>query len=260
MQTTPRYQLGFLILANLLGRDLVGEPIIDETHNPESGDALQQTTKGLMVWRKADNWTAFTDGHRSWINGPHGVLVRLNTERFEWELGAPAVHDITSALPVAPWNQHPTRQPNAITMLIVHWDGGPVPLPAAYDPVAYYRTEALYHIQKDWGRGARGYGLMYQEKISRDGHTWLTRPDTDVVWAATNANPFGYMIGVDANEYSPPTIEQRSVLRMRLDALRAKYGLGRQAVHGHGELTQYGNNTACPGPDLLDLVRAYRAG
>lgn len=38
-----------------------------------------------MVWRKADNWTAFTDGHRTWINGPNGLQQRLNIERFAWE-------------------------------------------------------------------------------------------------------------------------------------------------------------------------------
>ncbi len=39
----------------------------------------------MLVWRKADNRTAFTDGHRTWINGPDGLVERLNTERFAWE-------------------------------------------------------------------------------------------------------------------------------------------------------------------------------
>lgn len=38
-----------------------------------------------MVWRKQDNRTAFTDGYRTWINGPNGLQQRLNTERFAWE-------------------------------------------------------------------------------------------------------------------------------------------------------------------------------
>ena len=38
------------------------------------------------MWRKADNWTAFTDGYRTWINGPHGLQARLNTEQFDWEV------------------------------------------------------------------------------------------------------------------------------------------------------------------------------
>jgi hypothetical protein len=43
-----------------------------------------------MVWRKADNWTAFTNGHRTWVNGPFGVMERPNEERFEWEAGSAA--------------------------------------------------------------------------------------------------------------------------------------------------------------------------
>ena len=70
--------------------EVVGEPLEDEHHNPLNGDALQQTTKGLMAWRKADNWTAFTDGTRSWINGPYGVQSRPNEERFPWEKDRPA--------------------------------------------------------------------------------------------------------------------------------------------------------------------------
>lgn len=27
-----------------------------------NGDAQQHTTNGLMAWRKADNWTTFTNG------------------------------------------------------------------------------------------------------------------------------------------------------------------------------------------------------
>jgi len=29
----------------------------------------------VLVWRKADNRTAFTDGYRTWINGPRGPAV-----------------------------------------------------------------------------------------------------------------------------------------------------------------------------------------
>jgi hypothetical protein len=38
-----------------------------------------------MVWRKADNWTAFTGGYRTGINGPFGLQQRLNTQHFPWE-------------------------------------------------------------------------------------------------------------------------------------------------------------------------------
>ncbi len=81
----PEFKLGFAALAEQIP-DVVGEPLENEHHNPANGDSLQQTTRGLMVWRKADNWTAFTDGYRTWVRGPGGqVYERLNTERFDWE-------------------------------------------------------------------------------------------------------------------------------------------------------------------------------
>ena len=86
------FVLGFATIKALIdeaeGPEKVGQCLENEHFNPENGDALQQTTGGLLVWRKADNWTAFTDGYRTWINGPYGLQVRLNTERFDWE--APA--------------------------------------------------------------------------------------------------------------------------------------------------------------------------
>jgi hypothetical protein len=84
---TCQFQLGFATLRNLV-LQTVGDCVTNEFHNVVTGDALQVTTTGLLVWRKADNWTAFTDGHRTWINGPLGLQARFNDERFDWE--APA--------------------------------------------------------------------------------------------------------------------------------------------------------------------------
>jgi len=39
----------------------------------------------LLVWRKLDNWTTFTDGFHTWVNGPYGLQERLNDQRFGWE-------------------------------------------------------------------------------------------------------------------------------------------------------------------------------
>ncbi len=87
--------LGFASLKALIdaaeGPDKVGDCLENQRFNPENGDALQQTTGGLLVWRKADNWTAFTDGYRTWLNGPHGLQARLNTEQFDWELPPAAI-------------------------------------------------------------------------------------------------------------------------------------------------------------------------
>ncbi|SRR5581483_3578299 len=73
-----------------------------------NGDAQQHTAKGLMAWRKADNWTAFTNGYKTWINGPSGLVSRLNTERYSWEgdASAPGIKVIgaapAAAKPAAP--------------------------------------------------------------------------------------------------------------------------------------------------------------
>lgn len=78
-----QFVLGFAALAALLP-DEVGE-CVDEQATQPNGDVIQHTTRGLLVWRKTDNWTAFTDGYQTWVNGPYGLQRRLNTERFPWE-------------------------------------------------------------------------------------------------------------------------------------------------------------------------------
>ncbi len=83
-QIAPEYKLGFKALANQIP-DVVGVPLENEHFNLSNGNSEQRTAKGLMVWRKADNWTAFTNGATTWINGPFGVQSRPNSERFDWE-------------------------------------------------------------------------------------------------------------------------------------------------------------------------------
>src|SRR5438094_3339788 len=80
------FRLGFAALHDLAPQ-IVGDCVTDEYHNPDNGDGLQQTTNGLLAWRKADNWTAFTDGSMTWINGPCGLQSRPNDQRFPWEQG-----------------------------------------------------------------------------------------------------------------------------------------------------------------------------
>ncbi len=58
------FVLGFAALRALLGPAVVGDCLENERFNPANQNAEQQTTGGLLVWRKADNWTAFTDGFR----------------------------------------------------------------------------------------------------------------------------------------------------------------------------------------------------
>ncbi len=79
-----QFVLGFGAFADHLPR-VMGQCLDDEQHDLASGDALQHTTTGLLVWRKADNFTAFTDGFHTWVAGPNGIEERQNTQRFAWE-------------------------------------------------------------------------------------------------------------------------------------------------------------------------------
>jgi len=82
---TCEYKLGFKTLHDMIP-DIVGDCIDNETHNPYNGDALQATENGLLVWRKCDNWTAFTNGATTWLNGPNGIESRPNEGPFfPWE-------------------------------------------------------------------------------------------------------------------------------------------------------------------------------
>jgi hypothetical protein len=115
-QTTParaadcEFKLGFKALHDLIP-EIVGDCLDNETHNPENGDGLQMTARGLMVWRKADNWTAFTDGSTTWINGPFGLESRPNNERFSWEPAAPPPAPAAAPAPAPPPPPEPAAAP-----------------------------------------------------------------------------------------------------------------------------------------------------
>ena len=104
------FRLGFKTLRDLIGHDIVGECLENEHYN-EISDSNQQSTGGLMAWRKADNWTAFTDGYRTWINGPNGLVQRLNTERFPWEADYAPGGGIATPVPTATPQQTPLPVP-----------------------------------------------------------------------------------------------------------------------------------------------------
>jgi hypothetical protein len=83
LQQPLQFQLGFKTLADMIPR-FAGQPVEAERATT-GGDILQQTTTGLMVWRKAGNETAFTDGAMTWVNSRFGLLERPNDQRFQWE-------------------------------------------------------------------------------------------------------------------------------------------------------------------------------
>ncbi|HEX2924483.1 MAG TPA: hypothetical protein VHS28_10725 [Chloroflexota bacterium] len=147
----PQFRLGFKLVADQIP-SIVGRPLEEEHHNPLNGDAIQSTSAGLMVWRKADNWTAFTDGWRSWVNGPLGLQERGNDERFPWEaaiLGLPptATPRPTSPPPVA--TSRPTATMVDVTPTPRIYPGGVLSSAAAGDWVTSTSSRAGYYTTRD---------------------------------------------------------------------------------------------------------------
>jgi hypothetical protein len=75
--------------------DLVGHCTSPTIFEASSGDVVQTTSHGLLVWRKFDSHPVFTDGSTTWIDGPHGLEQRPNQARLTWE-------DNPDRLPIVP--------------------------------------------------------------------------------------------------------------------------------------------------------------
>jgi hypothetical protein len=110
-----QFVLGFQTLHDLIPQ-IVGECLEDEHYDPVNGDGLQATTNGLLVWRKADNSAAFTNGARTWVNGPFGLQTRLNLERFSWESDSlrPALRNAAFTLPLVKDQETTFRLSNGV--------------------------------------------------------------------------------------------------------------------------------------------------
>ena len=85
-----RFVLGFEALQAAIP-DAVGDCVENEHHDPRDRITRQETTGGILLWRKASNWTGFTNGYQTWVSGPQGVQQRLSIERFDWEPASIAV-------------------------------------------------------------------------------------------------------------------------------------------------------------------------
>ena len=135
------FQMGFATLRDQIGSDVVGDCIENE-HSSQTNDAeIQATTNGLLLWRKADNWTAFTNGSLTWVNGPDGVQARGNDDRFPWEVAEavatpavdPASADVTTDLSMSAPEQ-PSAAPSDRTS--IGTSATPVPTPSASPPTS----------------------------------------------------------------------------------------------------------------------------
>lgn len=157
-----QFQLGFAVVAKLIP-DHVGGCVDSASYNGNTGDALQHTTTGgLLVWRKADNWTAFTDGYHTWVNGPYGLQERLNSAHFPWEAPTPANSTTAGAGPT-PANGSsvgtaPTSQGGDVTE-------ADVAVPDGYPPMSDLPPDeqaACLHLAQDLQKASGGTAVHMQ--------------------------------------------------------------------------------------------------
>ena len=203
-----QFVLGFKTIRDLIGHDIVGECGENERYNA-IGDSVQQTTGGLLVWRKSDNWTAFTDGYRTWINGPDGLVQRHHNERFEWELDyAPGGLSIINCRTdrVATFTQLPARSsPRADSATRVT---GPS-LSELARAAGWYRDGVDYGM---YGRrSAEGEVLRVLAKIDRNsphlaevmsGWDWLF--DNDMSWHEQHVAEYMALLDERLPAFVPP--------------------------------------------------------
>lgn len=152
-------------------------------------------------------------------------------------------------------NGHYNRRTQLLTILAVHHAAGT-------DTVQGINT---YHTQvKNWADpGEAGVihapHIAYHFFIHLDGTiTWCNQL-WERVWHATNANDTALGVCLNGNcDVLPPRPAQLEALAWLLARLLSWRGLAHRAIWGHGELTQFGNATSCPGRFLLPTIQAWR--
>jgi hypothetical protein len=190
-QAACTFTAGFQLLHDLIPA-VVGNCTENEHFNPVNGNSEQKTTGGLLVWRKADNWTAFTDGGTTWINGPQGVQSRANGDRFPWETAVSG--PVASGQPVAPgspnlglpplYTEPTSGAPPSPPSLNPSGGAGPAPAAAptsggadqAAGPLTLKPEDALLRledmgkqvVQKDRKTGSDSHGSWAEIHFERD--------------------------------------------------------------------------------------------
>lgn len=164
------------------------------------------------------------------------------------------VADVRGQLPRSgTWLRRPV---SAIKILAGHHDAEP--RPKDYDSLARYVGQARYHIQKDWGGGAHGDGLMYAWKVDNLGVIFVTRDLEDVLWSVGDQNYVTASYCFDGTTGEGCTREQIAAEQILLEVLAfqcPEFPASQANVMGHQEVP--GNQTSCPG-DFLQSIYDYR--
>lgn len=149
-----QFVLGFQALHDAAAND-IGD-CLESANYQANGDAFQHTTKGLLVWLKSSNLTQFTNGFRTWIIGPAGLVSRLNSDHFSWEGPTSSVASATISCCPDPASVALTLSDQDVPPNYVVSDEGPEPgggysrtLRSYYNPDQAITTVVMPEPSKD---------------------------------------------------------------------------------------------------------------
>ena len=155
------------------------------------------------------------------------------------------------------WSWRPL---SAIQLIVWHYPARPLRPDGPYDEVERIFAFARGHIAADWGNGWHAPTITYSTVIGGSGVVYLCNEWEHVTWHANDANGIGLGFMVDVGEGQDLTREQITSGEILADFVSnecPEIPADSWDHYGHGELTDYGNATACPGR-LLPFIQTYR--
>jgi len=181
-RTGCSFVLGFRALHDRIP-DVVGDCVENEAYSRQSGAASQQTTRGRLIWRQADNWTAFTDRSTTWVSGPGGVVPRPNETLLPGESppSGTLVFEETWLLGRGLWIGSEDWRATDGTLTTDGSNGWS----RALAPYGALTADYAVDAQVQWVRGDGGFGIVVQGQPGDDAHfyragyeggTWIVAP------------------------------------------------------------------------------------
>lgn len=167
-----------------------------------------------------------------------------------------SIKDLRPRLNVKPGSNARRRRTGAVTGATLHYNGPPVP--GAGTPERELRQ--LIDVDVPWQQRSLGAdSLMYHFAVLSDGTICQTRDLDLIAWhcRTSDGNNHHLAVHLPIGGTQRPTTRQWDSTVALFEEIIDEYGLGgRSAVKAHQEWV----STECPGPVLMQRLRAWRTG
>lgn len=237
----------------------------------EAGDTLSAIARrgalavAQIVTANNLRTTVIKPGQRLWLPGATRLGVDPLAGRLTRQAEPPTTRPTPSRSP-APrdrdyrlirrrqWTKAPVgrnhRKMNGVTRLTVHHTGEYAGTGALPDREIVRRIDRYHREGRGWA--AIGYHFL----VGRDGTVYEGRPASlqGAHTRGANSHNLGISVMGDCHTASP-TPAQLATLARLLEDLRKRYGVPKQRIYGHRDLSP----SICPGDRLYAWVERYRA-